>query len=385
MTRVVATPPTDPRHALAAYQAGATRLAEALYSIETDAEFELLDDKGAFRGQSATLAADARTRVDNLWLHYPLLKDALDRLQSALGVGDHVERGRLLGPHAVVLPTGSTTSIAGLLTGLERDLEQATSVARRLGSAWRTLLPHAERLGATLARLSDLAEGVGLADDRDLATARRLVGQVSENAATDPLGVDPTPAGQAIERARDRIEQQVRLRDGLPDALAAARAQLEDLAALAVEGQEALAATRAKVARPTGLLRPLHEATLDDGDRALSPWLRRLEKLAEAGEWRPAATGLERWRTVADGWEANARKIVEANRAPVRRRNELRGLLDGYRAKAEAQGRSEDPALADLHRQARSLLHTAPADIEASDAVVREYGRAVNQPPGTPP
>jgi hypothetical protein len=61
------------------------------------------------------------------------------------------------------------------------------------------------------------------------------------------------------------------------------------------------------------------------------------------------------------------------------RRNELRGLLGGYQAKADARGRSEDPGLASMYERARSCLYSAPCDLAAATALVEEYQRALTR------
>ena len=59
------------------------------------------------------------------------------------------------------------------------------------------------------------------------------------------------------------------------------------------------------------------------------------------------------------------------------RRDELRGLLGAYRAKAAALGAAEDPELTSRYRRARDLLWTAPCQLAAADDAVRGYQRAV--------
>ena len=58
-------------------------------------------------------------------------------------------------------------------------------------------------------------------------------------------------------------------------------------------------------------------------------------------------------------------------------RDELRGLLGAYRAKAAALGAAEDPALTSQYRHARDLLWTAPCQLAEADQAVRDYQRAV--------
>ena len=102
----MAVAPNDPRYALAGLRARATQLGEALYGVETEPEFGLLRDPSQLSGQSATVAAGAKARIDRLWLLYPTVTDAIDRLERAIAEDNRPESWRLLGPSAVVLPDG---------------------------------------------------------------------------------------------------------------------------------------------------------------------------------------------------------------------------------------------------------------------------------------
>ena len=80
-----------------------------------------------------------------------------------------------------------------------------------------------------------------------------------------------------------------------------------------------------------------------------------------AGRWKAAAGELDRWRRDADRWLADARRVAAANGAPVARRNELRGLLQAFRAKSLAMGRAEDPELVGLHHRPSRRSTSPPA------------------------
>jgi len=54
-------------------------------------------------------------------------------------------------------------------------------------------------------------------------------------------------------------------------------------------------------------------------------------------------------------------------------RNELRGRLNAYRAKAAARGLAEHPELTTRYARARDLLFTAPCDLRASTRSVHGY------------
>jgi len=63
--------------------------------------------------------------------------------------------------------------------------------------------------------------------------------------------------------------------------------------------------------------------------------------------------------------------------AAMDKRDELRGLLGAYKAKAARLGAVEDPGLAEYYDRARDLLWTAPCDLAAAEAAVTGYQRAV--------
>ncbi|HET8641563.1 MAG TPA: serine protease, partial [Pseudonocardiaceae bacterium] len=68
----------------------------------------------------------------------------------------------------------------------------------------------------------------------------------------------------------------------------------------------------------------------------------------------------------------------EAIRSLLDRRNELRGRLDAYRAKAAGIGHSEDLELERLFGVAHELLWTAPCDLPAATRALARYQQAVS-------
>jgi len=59
------------------------------------------------------------------------------------------------------------------------------------------------------------------------------------------------------------------------------------------------------------------------------------------------------------------------------RREELRGLLDAYQAKAVRVGAAEDIELSKLYAQGHDLLWTAPCDLATAAAAVTVYQQAI--------
>ena len=74
---------------------------------------------------------------------------------------------------------------------------------------------------------------------------------------------------------------------------------------------------------------------------------------------------------------AQFKKAERAATGAMAKRDELRGLLGAYKAKAARLGGAEDPGLAQRYDQARDLLWTAPCDLPAAEAAVAAYQQAV--------
>jgi len=371
----------DPVHAAPAVREGITRLAQVLYQIDASPELALVRDRDQLKGRSATVAAEAAGLVDSLWTRYPVLSEAGDRLEVALARGDRQALGELLHGRGVTLPDGTATGAATLLRSLEADAGRASEVMAQLGDAWRSAVPRLDALRARLADAATIADGLGMPGDPELAAARTVVDDVTAQATSDPLGAELDDTERLVQRVEERLSELARTRAGMGADLDAATARLEELAQLIAAGNGARNAAQERIVEPGGLATPMDPAELDTGDRALRPWLARIRSQAGAGAWPAAAKGLEQWNEQADALHARADAVAEANRAPLERRNDLRGLLDAFRAKAAALGLAEDATLTERYRSAREALYAYRCDVRRAETLVREYGRAIELPP----
>lgn len=357
--------------------AALSRLASTLYGIDDDADVTFVRGQAKASPLAARLVAD----LDEVWQQYPSAKDTLDAADDALRRGDQASARRLLGPGALGTPDGRRVDVLVLLGELQSVADAASAEIHQLAARARAALASVDGATRTLAAVTAQAEGVDAVDDPPVAAARAAVEAATARIAADPAAAPP-PASldEVVEAARAHVAALVAARASLPDDLAAAHAEVDEIRSLAQEGIGALAATREKILAPAGLLQPIDPGSLADGDEALAPWLQRIDKEAANGGWRSASAALRHWHRVADAWRDNARRILDANRAPLDRRNELRGLLDGFAAKAAAGGRAEEPALLDLRQKARDLLYVAPCDLDAAERAVAAYASAVNAP-----
>jgi hypothetical protein len=74
-----------------------------------------------------------------------------------------------------------------------------------------------------------------------------------------------------------------------------------------------------------------------------------------------------------------AAHLHEAADGLMRRRAELRGRLDAYRARAGRMALAEHEQLSALHRTAQELLYTSPCDLPAATRAVVAYQRYLNE------
>jgi hypothetical protein len=366
----------EPGSVLEELRAGVSRLAADLYRIETEPELKALSEARGLTGRSAAVVADAPARISSLWDRYSMLTDVIERLESALAADDTAAADELVGPAAVPLADGPVGALV-LLEALQAEAGAILAAGEQLSAAWRTVVPRLDAAVERLTRVSAAAAAIGVSGEPTLGSARRLVDQAGAVAHSDPLGADASAAEEAVTRAERRIGDLTRQRSALPDRLADAERLVDELDRAATEGREALSASRAKILRPGGLLEPIDPAAYDSGPQGLRVWLARLRELADEGSWLAAGEGLARWEEVGGGWLANARAVLAANRGPLDRRGELRGLLAAYSAKAAATGQAEEPALSELYDAAHEALHRAPCDLDPAAELVTRYGAAV--------
>jgi hypothetical protein len=257
------------------------------------------------------------------------------------------------------------------------DVTEVVSVAERV---WNEVAGRLDTVGTELGRVTPLA--APLADEvltGNLAAAQGRLAQLRDTLSSDPLTlwVAGTVDTSGVDRLRDqvataaaRVDELVRLRNDarhriadVTTAAAAARSAAEDAAA-------AWQRTAVKIAAS--------ELPPPPGDLAdLSARLAGLGTLLASGRWTRLASELD---LLEQELAAAVTKYKDAERAVValmNKREELRGLLDAYKAKAARMGAAEDPALAGHYDHARDLLWVAPCELTAAAAAVTGYQQAV--------
>ena len=107
------------------------------------------------------------------------------------------------------------------------------------------------------------------------------------------------------------------------------------------------------------------------------PPIASLTSLAAAAQWTRLQAELDRCRRELAAATAATADSERSVATALGRRDELRGLLGAYKAKAGRLGAAEDDDLAARYDQAHELLWTAPCDLAAAAAAVTGYQQAI--------
>jgi hypothetical protein len=362
----------------------------------------------ALTGQTRDRWAAASASLATLWETFLAYSAVVDRV-AALGTGSKRPARKDL-PELEELLTGGCVRVAGAPVPLARrdlaspgrppvTLAAAVGTMRRaftevagvtaaVEAVWAAIAVPLDAATADLARARPLAAGLGPGVQAELRDAETALAAQRAAANADPLALwRPAPGGTgpggqadtgytdtaaaAALRERtaalaarvdelDRLRQQARGRiDGLAAAATAARAGR----------QEAIAARRDAETRISALP-PLPPAITE-------PPLASLGALAADGQWARLAAELDRCEAELAAATTQTAGLRQAAADALGQRDELRGLLRAYKAKAARLGAAEDPDLAARFDQAYGLLWTAPCDLAAAQAAVAAYQRAI--------
>jgi len=382
---------------------------------ERDAiQANLLELDGSFGKrllEGAALTGETKRRWDatavslaTLWQTYSAYSAVVDQAAEAvaghLGPRELTRISTLLSGPSIELSSGPAPlagrdladsgredlTLVAAVTRMRRSFGDVTAVVSAAEQVWNEMTSRLDTVAAELARVTPHAASLGdEALTGNLAAAESELARLRGALASDPLSlwqggpgpktgqVDTSGADRLTERvgaAAARVNELVRLRDDaerriaeVKTAAATARAACEDAAAAWQRAADKIAAA-ALPAEPPGFA-------------DLSARLADLDALMAAGRWTRLASELDLIeRELAEA----TTKFRDAERTLVgviSRRDELRGLLGAYQAKAARLGAVEDPVLTERYDRARGLLWTAPCDLAAAADAVTGYQQAV--------
>ncbi|RJL34598.1 hypothetical protein D5H75_05865 [Bailinhaonella thermotolerans] len=295
-----------------------------------------------------------------------------------------LERAGLLGD------AGEHVTLAGALTRMSAAFDTATAVVAAADAAWSGLLPRLEaaekawqEARAHLAALVPPGAGAPpYGETPEIGRARRLERELDAARALvrgDPLSL--VRDGHADTSGLDRLTgeigalravlaEAVRLREGYGERRRELGGRVDEVAV----AEEEAAALRARVVGRIANVSPPEVPRLS---AALRERLAALDSLRERGRWAELARRAGELERSADDALRRVRAVRDSAGGLLDRRDELRGRLGAYRAKAARLGYAEDLRVSELHRRAHDLLWTAPCDLRAATAALAEYRRAL--------
>jgi hypothetical protein len=344
-------------------------------------------------GATADRANPAIAGLHTLWVYYSLIRDTIRRARklresmssllpsrSLLSEIEQLLRGSSIELPAVATPLEQRGLLAAaevaesvqpewLLAAMNQLFEQGRDAVLAIGAAWDDL---PRQLVGFEAELSTLAAEDGSFPD-EIASARGRLAALLRQFDTDPLtAVNGSSALCAeIKALRTRVDQLTTARQRVSEDVLAAQRLLVELGQAHRQTAETLAECllKARSERAAPLPRPADDELI----AALEPWLAKLAAEVAAGRWQPVRVGIERWNAVARQYLDADRAARHASELLLNQRRDLRGLLGALNAKATANGRAEDPALAELEREANRLLAQRPTPLEPLRRVVADY------------
>ncbi|WP_146607695.1 hypothetical protein [Spongiactinospora gelatinilytica] len=389
----------DVRDALRRRRGERDRLSADLLDLERHPGHQLL--KGAaLGGETGRRWDEAQAGIATLWWLFDAYSRVLARAEEIADGGRRLGGSELetltdllRGPsvemkvedvpverRSLVRPTAEWLTLDQVMARMDTAYQGSAQTVAAADAAWSVLAPRLNEAEAALRAAGDVLARLGGTDDELDRIGADLL-RLRDEARADPLayaGGDPRELvaldamlAELAERRRV-LEQALRIKDDYQRRSDEVAMRISGVAEAEAETRAACETALVKIATPVLPALPGQAATLADRLAALTTLYGR-------ADWTELAERL------ADLERATAAALDQAHAATAHvtglldRRDELRGRLEAFRAKAVRLGMGEDSALAYLYRQARELLWTAPCDLRQSTVAVAAYQRAIKR------
>jgi chromosome segregation ATPase len=261
---------------------------------------------------------------------------------------------------------------------MKRAFATITDVVSAAETVWNEAADQLQQAAAALAGARRQADGIsdealGQALDQAETDLARLRDQLN----SDPLAlwrhgqVDVSQLNRLREQTAAAVAAASRLaelRDDADRRIATVTATVTTARAAYQDALSARELVRTKIAAAVPAPPPVAD---------LARRLDGLDAIRTAGRWARLAAELDAVQQQAAAASKSCHDAQREALALLERRNELRGLLEAYRARAASLGAAEDAGLDVLERQARELLWSAPCDLAAGADAVTSYQQAV--------
>jgi hypothetical protein len=373
------------------------RVTGHLVELDADLTWQLLEQSTSLRGRTAERWSDASQSHDALWRGQLALSGHLERLSVLRGSRRSVPRAvlveldELLDGDVVPMPASpgaSLTVLTGSLDhtemtcvdvafrGMSDDYDIVARLVGEIAELWGPQMQRLDRLVDELSEIRADASDAGLRVPNELTQASRAVDALIDAMREDPMSVDARTVPELEARVHqlgqvvtaEQQERPVRIKEATTVETLVGQAQATFVAAREQMGQWGekiviLDATRVALDGCEAQLRVAEQECRRlqqlEGAVAGGPLHRRVESLIE-----------------------EVRNVVAAEGRRLAERDEWRGILSAYRAKANALGLAEDLEADRLYRQALETLYSAPCDLHVAERQVEAFRHLVPQRSG---
>lgn len=363
-----------------------------LVELDADVTRQLLESSTSLRGVTAEAWADASRRHAELWRGQFALESVLTQIEETRGTRKSLPQttlirlDQLLGTECVELPRPSGAGLPKLTDGpaptisltieealdhMSVDYEVVARVAAAVADVWGEPTARLHRMAREVEELEQRLRNHGVRRPNELQTIALAVADAELLARNDPLALSLT----TVEELQARV---ARLRASLEEVLRGRAARLADLEAVEggiAAGRAAMAAGREDLHRGAAKILVPEETWA-----ALERLAQEFDRLAhDVGSARqPGATvSCAALAVRADGLTEEITRLAGTVDCGLLARDELRGVLTAYEAKAQALGLAEDVELDELYAAAREELYSAPCDLAVAEQLVLAYQRAI--------
>jgi hypothetical protein len=276
------------------------------------------------------------------------------------------------GPRPDLTAGDAFLTMAQAMTEMKRAYAEVAGVVSAAEAAWNEASDRLRQAGAHLEEAKRQTEGF---DDDELRTALQVaeddLGQLRDLLAVDPLAL--WQGGQLDVTRFDLLQKETaavtsrvgelsQLRQDADGRIAAVTMSVSAAQNARQDAEAARQRSAAKIA--------VHKLPELPDVAGLATRLATLGNLRTAGRWTRLLSEIDIIEEHAASAAASCREAERDAAGLLDRRDELRGLLDAYHARASHLGAAEDRDLSARYERARGLLWTAPCDLpEAADAV----------------
>jgi len=363
-----------------------------LVELESDMTRQLLETSTALSGATAAAWSDASRRHADLWRGQFALENLLAKISEERGSKRSpaqavlVRLDELLEKPCIELPRSVrdgrpsltegpvptiVVSVEDALAHMSADYDIVAGLVATVATVWGESTERLHGCAARVAELETRVQEQRMRAPRELQSIGRRVAELGATSRRDPLALDPDtlPGFEShVARLEAWFDDAVRERQERMADLAAADAHI-GAAATALEAvREQLDRSGERV-----VVRPETWAAVEQLSEDLEAFQRDVEARQQLGGDHGTG-GLGRR---AESLRDEVARLAVTERGRLERRDELRGLLGAYLAKAQAIGLAENAELDGLHAAAQDALYAAPCDLEDAEERCACFQQAV--------